>query len=239
MKERPIDLRAHEVRGIVAGRQTQIRRVVNPQPKNGWEPESPPAFGRITSPHPKRGRFGFFVRRGVGSDFPEMDLIQSRFGQPGDMLWGRETFAESDMFDGTPVVAYRAGGCVAVGRKHSDGADYLIHSITFSDEAHVEAWRSSVLMPRWASRITLDVVAVRVERLQDISEADAVASGIEREPGTAHWKQYDRSPGGWRYWESAVQSYRTLHESIHGPESWAANPLVEVCEFKRVEGGAV
>lgn len=211
MKERPIDLKPHEVRGIQAGRQTQIRRIAKldvggcikePGGHRRWHPADPNASHAC------------------------------QYGQPGDRLWGRETFAESDMFDGTPVVAYRAGGCVAVGRKYCDGADYLIHSITFADEAHVEVWRSPILMPRWASRITLDVVAVRVERLQDISEADAKAEGAPFELGMLEGTIF-----------GAKAKYRSgycrIWESIHGPGSWDANPWVEVGTVRRVEGGAV
>jgi hypothetical protein len=88
-------------------------------------------------------------------------------------------------------------------------------------------------MPRWASRITLQVTGVRVERLQDISQADAIAEGIER---VGPWKNYwlgDRGAAG-MHCSSAVMSYRTLWESINGPGSWDANPWVWVIEFERL-----
>lgn len=228
MKYRPIDLKPHEVRGILAGRQTQIRRVVNSQPKNGWAPENPPAFGRITSPHPKRGRFGFFVRRGIGGDFPQLDLIPSRYGQPGDRIWGREAFAHIYRDNSVPErrlaedVAYKADGF-------------------FVDEYVYGTWNPSMLMPRWASRITLEVVAVRVERLQDISEADAWAEGCEPgkpdEYGRYFPAEVDRGGGCVDSWDCAQEWFAGIWESIHGLDSWDDNPWVEVCEFKRVEGG--
>ena len=85
-------------------------------------------------------------------------------------------------------------------------------------------------MPRRASRITLEVTSVRVERLQTITEADAIAEGIDRAPG-GPWRSYD-ADGGCCY--SAIESYRSLWESINGAESWTANPWVWVVEFKSV-----
>jgi hypothetical protein len=84
-------------------------------------------------------------------------------------------------------------------------------------------------MPRWASRTLLEVVAVRVERLQEISETDAIAEGLLR----------DRN--GWRgapdlpWFASPIAAYRSLWESINGAGSWDANPFVWVVEFRRLE----
>jgi hypothetical protein len=90
MKERPILFSAPMVRALQEGRKTQTRRIANIP--LGWAPEDPPELGRITSPHPKKGRFGVFARRGLGTDFPEADLIPCPYGQPGDRLWVKETF---------------------------------------------------------------------------------------------------------------------------------------------------
>ena len=92
-------------------------------------------------------------------------------------------------------------------------------------------------MNRWASRITLEIVNVRVERLKSISEADAMAEGIEL-PENGTYRDYSVKPEdneGYDYCKSAVDSYRTLWEKINGPGSWDANPWVWVVEFKRVE----
>lgn len=93
-------------------------------------------------------------------------------------------------------------------------------------------WKSSIHMPRWASRITLEITDVRVERLQEISEADAIAEGIE--PGSARdfWKLYGRGANG-DMDRSPRVAYRSLWESIHGVGSWDANPWVWVVEFRR------
>jgi hypothetical protein len=92
--------------------------------------------------------------------------------------------------------------------------------------------RPSIHMPRWASRITLEIVSVRVERLQDISEADCYAEGIESTEFCEEAERLQPATGALpgRY------AYRALWESINGPDSWDANPWVWVVEFKR--GGA-
>lgn len=133
------------------------------------------------------------------------------YGQPGDRLWVRETFCDLD--DGE--FEYRADGeC---------------------DPNVVPRWTPSIHMPRAASRILLEIVSVRVERLQDISEADCWAEGIEMVDGLLDdlaiihlAKQMGRS------FEDAAPTYAALWESINGAGSWDANPWVWVVEFKRV-----
>lgn len=105
-------------------------------------------------------------------------------------------------------------------------------------------------MPRWASRITLEVTGIRVERLQDISEEDAIAEGLSGITKDGKLIKYgipdqDGLPGTdntgwpWRDWQKDPRdAYRRLWESINGRGSWDANPWVWVVEFKRVEGDA-
>lgn len=113
------------------------------------------------------------------------------YGQPGDRLWVRETFCP----DYDPPI-YKAD----------------------EDQAKI-AWKPSIHMPRWASRITLEITAVRVERLQDISDADALAEGCEP------FRENDMN---------AIDAYADLWADINGPENWEANPWVWVIEFKKV-----
>lgn len=136
-------------------------------------------------------------------------------GQPGDRLWVRETFSEFDTNHGK-VVWYRA---------ESDDPDYW-HGVT---------WKPSIFMPRRLSRITLEITGVRVERLQDISEADALAEGVDMDKtitmpfsNAILWASVTLKP------RSAQQAYAHLWESINGPGSWAVNPWAWVIEFKRV-----
>ena len=217
MKERPIIFGAAMVLAVLAGTKTQTRRVA--------KPIKHPDLGNIYTP-------GALVME------REPKHVIDRacpYGQIGDKLWLREAHAFTDLADGTPVVAYAADNRqIAIGRDAPDSPDHLIHGYQFANDVHVDRWRPSIHMPRWASRITLDVTGVRVERLQDISEADARAEGIadggciecgECEPcGCAN-----PSP-------DARGSYCALWESINGPYSWQANPWVWVVEFKRVEG---
>lgn len=206
MKERPILFSAPMVRALLDGSKTQTRRVVKSQPTNGWEFENPPVFGRITSPHPKRGRFGAFIQRGLGTDFPETDLIPCPYGQSGDRLWVRETWCHKwdDMHGYLDEYWYRAS---TPDVDHADGDGK-------------SPWKPSIHMPRAASRITLEITGVRVERLQAISEADAIAEG-------AQWAACGSPQEG-----SHKAGYAQLWESINGPGSWDKNPWVWVVEFK-------
>ena len=88
-------------------------------------------------------------------------------------------------------------------------------------------WKPSIHMPRWASRITLEITGVRVERLQDISPEDCWAEGIQ--------EMRDAGDENGELRGSVKQDYQALWESINGPGSWNANPWVWVVEFKRLE----
>ena len=148
-------------------------------------------------------------------DFGER--VRCPYGAPGDRLWVRATWRPDFMRPSQRRAFYRA--------------DVV-------EEAVTKAWRPSIHMPRWASRITLEVTGVRVERLHDITPSDAIAEGVERGPepleymaGTAGWKDYER-PG--RCEANPASSFASLWRSINGAKSWAANPWVWVVEFKRV-----
>lgn len=142
------------------------------------------------------------------------------YGRPGQRLWVRESHwwfkDEPDHSCGyyppkltREDVEYRADG--------DDGR---------------KAWRPSIHMPRWASRITLEITGVRVERLRDISEADAIAEGITRDRDGHGWQVED----GRHYSDDPRESYASLWETINGPGSWGANPWVWCIAFKRVPG---
>ena len=125
------------------------------------------------------------------------------YGQPGDRLWVRETFGHferNENFAPGCEVFYRADG----------------------ESLALEPWRPSIHMPRWASRITLEVTGVRVERLQGISEADAIAEGVRN---SLHL------PGG----RFARENFEHLWWTVNGDGSWESNPWVWVVEFKAIE----
>lgn len=136
------------------------------------------------------------------------------FGKPGDRLWVRETWgAWPHMLGGfqRESLRYRADG-------------------EYQNEHGAWRWMSPIHMPRWASRITLEITDVRVERLQDISESDAIAEGCRPVRPEIVLDGLVARTG-----RSAVDEYCQLWESIHGPESWSANPWVWVIEFKKLE----
>lgn len=129
------------------------------------------------------------------------------YGQPGDRLWVREACADIG-----PRLTYRADT--------DDGA-----------HCKVKRWTPSIHMPRWASRILLEIASVRVERLNDISEVDSISEGIERK-GDMMWSLYGQAHVDRTY--SPRASFRALWSSINGAASWDANPFVWVVEFRRI-----
>ena len=204
MKERPILFSAPMVRAILEGRKTQTRRVVKPQPPAGHN------FAGFTIHSTRTSDEGKAVW-GAGDALPYLRAahrVRCPYGQPGDRLWVRETWARDDE-DG--ALFYRAD--VGLGGNADDWERNRI------DGAPRYRWRSPIHMPRWASRITLEITGVRVERLQCISDHDAIAEGAQ---------QIGDCDGAF------VAGYRNLWESINGAGSWDANPFVWVVEFKAV-----
>ena len=207
IKERPILFSGAMVRAILDGRKTVTRRVVKPQPDNSWRVTG--GYGRITTKHPHKDKFGVFICRGQHTDFPEVDIIPCPYGQPGDQLWVRETCFINGPDKGAEVI-YKADPL-----PNWEG-----------EEADIR-WRPSIHMPRWASRIQLEITSVRVERLQDISEQQAMAEGVDGKESESAKSQ------GW--WMKPIAAFRFLWRSINGPESWQANPWVWVVEFHRID----
>jgi len=198
------------VRSLLAGTKTQTRRILKPQPTaldDTWGP----------APHVGRSNGKAAVQcNGLAT------VITCPYGQPGDQLWVRETWLECglSLCGITPPTAYY--------RADHQGADYFDPT---TNPPTRRKWQPSIHMPRWASRITLEVTAVSVERLQDISEWDAAAEGVlYSTEHMGHW-----SGTGARWQMTAREAYRDLWESINGAGSWDANPWVWVIEFKVVK----
>lgn len=224
IKERGILFKAPMVRAILEGRKTQTRRIMKPQ-YDGDALCSPRWFH--TTKEDTHGQltdgdliFGTFDDNGeFGARFP--------YGAIGDRLWVRETWchaADDDdrmkyNADGnldSSCCHYRAGGLDVV---HVDGAET-------KSGLPKSPWVPSIFMPRWASRITLEITNVRVERLNDITEEDAADEGIK----------FDTSlMGYWEGYNTAREAFAKLWESINGAGSWSANPWLWVIEFQRVQ----
>lgn len=148
--------------------------------------------------------------------------------QVGQKRWVKETFS-------------------AHGSLGRDGRKTYRADILDGKEPHGLKWKPSIFMPRWASRITLEVTQVRAERLQDISEEDAIAEGVEREPdpfdSEVYWKNYTfdkhtprpaNGVGVIYGFKDPRKSYATLWNSIHGPGAWDVNPWVFVISFRQL-----
>jgi hypothetical protein len=151
---------------------------------------------------------------------PENNLCP--YGRLDDRLWVREAWRVIDVAD-----------CFAP--REITAASRIWYEADAPHQPGFGKCRPPMLMPRWASRITLEITGVRVERLQDISEADSVAEGCTKNHNGYFWGgPHDVS--GLKQMATAKQAYRDLWESINGPGSWEANPWVWVVSFKHLEG---
>jgi hypothetical protein len=207
MKERPIIFSASMVRAILAGTMTQTRRVVKPEPAGSVTTIYRPFANEPNNLHFYADNVGFI--RWYGG---------CPYGQPGDRLWVREAWKAHTTFDHLPP------------REIPQSHVWYMADDGYKAESR---YRQGMFMPRWASRITLEVTGGRVERLQDISEADAQAEGVtpKWEPGCSG--RLMEALGGFSF-RPAASAYAELWEQINGPGSWDANPWVWVVEFKRV-----
>ena len=228
MKERPIIFSAPMVRALLDGTKTQTRRVVKPEGAHHlFQFRGTTAAAGADEP---TGEWGW-----CGSSNVVNKHIRCPYGKPGDRLWVRETHSigpghgvhlepsESAGALRFPHVTYAADGAVERREERWSGA--------FATS------RPSIHMPRWASRITLEVTGVRVERLQDISETDAQSEGCDG----LHWDGIEGKAADLIDWplksstRPFANDYAVLWESINGPGSWDENPWVWVIEFERIE----
>ncbi|EIW8612700.1 TPA: morphogenetic protein [Klebsiella pneumoniae] len=207
--ERGMIFNAEMVRALLSGRKTQTRRIIKPQPEATLS-------GSLSGKWLSRPLNGLLL--------PKIEdiAIHCPFGVVGDRIWVRETFQgplfDYDLMDSyckdpTPFekpkfCVYKADGVPAPEFYDAD------------DELHC-CWRPSIHMPRWASRILLEITNVRVERLKSISDGDAIREGCS----TADMKSGD----------CVADVFARLWASIYGDESWNSNPWVWVIEFKRIE----
>lgn len=192
LKERPILFSAPMVRAILEGRKTQTRRIVKPQPSEEWHPEvgiyAPTVVDRHGEEGPGADVYG-------ASDEDEGRI--SAHGQPGDRLWVREGFRHycNEWHCGVPVahLTYLA-----------DNGHGIVSFA--SAEPPVQKWwnkdkapkPTAIFMPRWASRITLEITEIRVQRLQEITQPDAQAEGVSgREEFSELWDSINKKKCPW------------------------------------------
>jgi hypothetical protein len=224
------------VRAILAGQKTQTRRVVKPQPvklnpnEQGTVHLGPVVEGDWAWPYP--GRVGACIS--CKPNGPDNWAENCPYGKPGDRLWVKEAYAERTDVSWREEPAKARQYC-----KYR--ADNLNANTDEMNWHRWGAWKSPRFMPKCLSRITLEVTAVRVERLCDISEADAFAEGVESrfcarcdESGVEDGGPCPDCAGEGRFLCYSV--FRELWESINGKGSWTANPWVWVVEFKQLHG---
>lgn len=215
-RERPILFSAPMVRALLDGRKTQTRRIIKPQPhfSNVWQDDDTLDW--------------FQSGYGEAGDDP----IRLRIGR-GDRLWVRETWRPVPCFEPWDMeVIYNADGEHRIVKDGDFGErDWLM------PKAAKRGNVSPLFMPRWASRLTLTVSDVRVQRLNEIGADDAVAEGVTT---TEFWrpKDVEGRPFEDKWWDDLTfwQNYpqiafRALWESINGPDSWDANPWVTAYTF--------
>jgi len=237
MKERPILFSATMVKAILGGRKSQTRRVV----KHGQVFRLVPG-GDLSREERQAVYASPFQWDHANPVHPTVDELLSccPFGVPGDRLWVREAFQHTTDARGAAVMVYAA----------DDSANYLLAKdggdgdlcgvgkmVDESQWCKIKRWRPSIHMPRWASRITLEVIGVRVERLQEITLADVRAEGIPETYGDSNLvaSMFPEMPP--HEWDNMRfdEQWKLLWESINGPGSWSTNQWVWVVEFKRLE----
>jgi hypothetical protein len=216
MKERPLLLNGEMVRATLDERKTHHCLPIADNILNRFESLDPDDFGE--------GMPGYETEDGqliLLSDF-------CPFGQVGDRLWVRETFCK--------VPGYKPIPSSSVER-HYDGKEYFYRADNDRPTWASGKWTPSVQMPRAASRISLEVVSTGFKLLQNISEEEAIAEGIESIEGSGVWKNYQIAyPSGWFYLHRPIDSFRTLWDSIYAEKHpWEANKLVWVGEYKVLE----
>jgi hypothetical protein len=209
------------VRALLDGSKTQTRRVVKVQNTMGRD--------SILAPH--KGKKYAAVH--LLPEHSTQAITCCPYGQPGDQLWVRETFqptfapnVERDDTDWQTGKGYQLRYSAT-----DERVDWMD-----GDDNITRRCKPAIHMPRWASRITLDITGVRVERLQDISEADCVAEGCTKNHNGYYWGG-PHAVNGLKQMATAKSAYRDLWESINGPGSWHKNPWVWVVEFTRHNAG--
>jgi len=208
MKERPILFNAENVQAILDGRKTMTRRVMKPQPND---------YGLIPFTETMAIRWkGNLVKL---RDMPQF----CPYSQVGDRLWCKEAYnlnvlagvGDKEQF----ILNYRAGGT---------SSWFKINEVNPKPPFRFQKWTPSIFMPRWASRLTLEITGLRAERLQDITEDDAKAEGVT--PHRIDWDDNISPNVTIDYREGFIKLWNSINAKRG--YSWEKNPWVWVIEFK-------
>lgn len=205
MNTKPILFSTEMVQAILAGSKTQTRRVLKPQPKEGFTP-------RIYKGNDEK----WYLESRKSNT--ELEFINWNVPQKGTIIWVRETWSYGS--DSLPFI-YKSG--------YPNNIPYHFENIP--DISKIK-WKPSIHMPKEAARIFLKIIDVRVERLQDISEYDAICEGIELLESTNLYKDYEDRHNSLNH---ARISFASLWNSINSELTWKSNPWVWVIDFERIE----
>ncbi|MCA3371639.1 MAG: hypothetical protein INF89_19310 [Roseomonas sp.] len=263
MVERPIPFKGEMVRAILDGRKTQTRRIMKVQP---W----PDALVTVEHYHPTViDRYGDMQpgKETFGAHWDDGEYgLKSPYGQPGDQLWVREACWAESTFDGDGV-RYPADHVWRIIENTQEASEAWCKLARYGGDAALDNQTNTgmrvppIHMPRWASRITLRITDIRVERLQDISDADAQAEGATMRPACNGFQH--RYPGWSMNWSkvgqlshyatgakrgvkapltegdvslhSAKWAFANIWNKINGPDAWDENPWVWAISFERVK----
>lgn len=230
MAEKPILFNGEMVRAILAGTKTVTRRAIKPQPPLdehgdlacgrilGPEMYHPAVIGKDGEMEPGEAVYGAYDDNGEWG-------VKCPYGRPGDLLWLREAFALDSMYDDCPP---SQAECEHV-KFLADGTEHIDGHCVYEGDFEVDFGRNrpSIHMPRWASRITLRVTAVRVERVQEIKGADVLSEGVSSHVHPSA-----------EYFESAQRdAFAKLWNSINKKRDygWDSNPWCWCVSFEVVE----
>ncbi|MHB1956378.1 MAG: hypothetical protein ACYCOU_21830 [Sulfobacillus sp.] len=237
MTEKPIIFSAPMVRAILEGRKSQTRRIVKPAP---YLQEISGTYGGRMLCFPDRARKGHGL---IWPNAREAIIAQCPHGTIGDRLWVRETWRPDppchSSWASTEFYGCRDAALSLIPKEYRNPTHCLFSaSCAYRDTI---SWRSPIYMPRWASRLLLEITDVRVQRVQEISEEDAIAEGARRFKDLPRTRAYQSCE-----WSMETPSNRdqclgcakyafgNYWNSLHGEVSWDANPYVFAISFRRI-----
>ncbi len=239
MKARPILFSGPMIQALLAGRKTQTRRIIKQQPQGHHWASLPGYQLHVTTPMEfTNGKIGIRYFHSIPQN-RERDYdgpyVYCPYGKPGNLLWVRETTAVRSSGWNSETghwycVDYAAGG-VGCGIRHGHAPSF------FPSRSHnangVLRWQPSIHMPRWASRLTLRITDVRVQRLQEIGAADAIAEGLDVVLDGGSKYGINGLPDTWN--DNPRLSYLALWDAINGAGAASANPYIWGISFEVIQ----